>query len=154
MHLIKYCSFFIILFSCSGNYNKQISFKYKEIEYQFSLNDLKNNIKFEDIPRTVPYKGDALIRLSNSILNDSIIVLKNFKPLIKKLNSINWKENPFKNDTWQLYYENLLFVSSLNHAHVKTIDKKAYHKKAKLYIEKYIKLHENKTFSSSKFFVV
>lgn len=98
-------------FSNAQTKEEFVNFNYKEVDYQIKISDLKENLVFDEIPRTVPYKGDYLIKLSNSILNDSIVVLKSFKPFYKKIDSINWQENPFSNDTWQLYYQNLLFVA-------------------------------------------
>lgn len=132
----------IYLYSDSNN----ISFKYKDKSETFSIANLKNTILFEDIPRTVPgsYK---IISYSNSILNDTITVLSSLDKFYKPISEINWKENPFNNSTWELYYQNLFFVSTLNHAFQETKDIR-YHNKAKDYIISYISFltnHDKKT---------
>lgn len=150
MNCIKTLLLFLFFaqFSCSKS--KYVELNYKEKDYRFTISDLKKNILFNEIPRTVPYQGESLTKISNSILNDSIIILKSFEPFNKRINLLDWKENPFNNDTWQLYYQNLLFVSSLNHTY-KVTNKKQYHTKAKAYIESYIKSHKKLENTTSKF---
>lgn len=111
---------------------------------------MKENISFEDISLTAPYKGEYLKEISKSIVNDSIKISRNFDTFNKKLDSLNWSEDPFKNDTWQLYYQNLLIVSYLNHSFVKT-SQIQYHVKAKSYLKSFIKHHKTMDISTSKF---
>ncbi|MCL5247328.1 heparinase II/III-family protein [Cellulophaga sp. 20_2_10] len=144
------CFLFLVSTQSVSAQKKEINFNYKKSNYQFSISDLKENILFNEIPRTVPYKGNTLLKIANSIINDSIIVLNSLKSFSINIDAIDWTENPLKNDTWQLYYQNLLFVSSLNHAYKNTNEIK-YHNKAKAYIKSYIKLHQNKNFTTSKF---
>lgn len=113
------------------------------VKYSVSLLEISKSIKFIEIPRTVPnFSSEQIKGYSDKILKDSIVVLHTFKPFYKPLDEINWKENPENNTTWQLYYENLLFVSFLNHTYQDTKNL-AYHEQAKKYINSYIQHHPN-----------
>lgn len=112
-------------------------------KYAMSLSELNKHIKFEEIPRTVPpFPSEQIKGYADKILKDSIIALHTFKPFYKPLGEITWKENPENNTTWQLYFENLLFVSFLNHTYQDTKNL-AYHEQAKKYINSYIQHHPN-----------
>jgi len=123
---------------------------YEFEEYTFKLKELKQTLLFKEVPRTVPYNEKAQVEYANMIKNDSLLILNSFEPFYKPIEEINWKENPYNNDTWQLYYENLFFVSTLNHAYFITKEKQ-YHNKAKLYINNYISFHNSDAISTSKF---
>ncbi|MBW7869785.1 MAG: heparinase II/III family protein [Flavobacteriia bacterium] len=111
------------------------------VKYSVNLLEISKSIKFIEIPRTVPnFSLEQIKGYSDKILKDSIVVLHTFKPFYKPLDEITWKENPENNTTWQLYYENLLFVSFLNHTYQDTKDI-AYHEQAKKYVNNYISHH-------------
>ncbi len=147
---------FLVLFVSNsilfGQTSKKPSFLIKadSINYYIELETLKQAMSFQDVPRTVPFNNERQELFSKQILKDSIIILPSFPPFYRPIETIDWAENPYKNDTWQLYYQNLFFVSVLNHAYynTKNID---YHNKAKAYIASYIGLHKNLTVMSSKF---
>src|SRR5690606_26135339 len=121
------------------------------VKYAISVSELNKHIKFEEIPRTVPPFLPIQIKgYADKILKDSIIALHTFKPFYKPLDEITWKENPENNTTWQLYYENLLFVSFLNHTYQDTKDI-AYHEQAKKYINSYISHHSSLNQKTSEF---
>lgn len=113
------------------------------VKYSISLSDINKSIKFIEIPRTVPnFSFEQIKGYSDKILKDSIVVLHTFKPYYKPFDEIKWTENPENNTTWQLYYENLLFVSFLNHTYQDTKDI-VYHERAKKYIDNYISHHSS-----------
>jgi hypothetical protein len=111
------------------------------VKHSISLLEISKSLKFIEIPRTVPnFSPEQIKGYSDKILKDSIVVLHTFKPFYRPLDEITWKENPENNTTWQLYYENLLFVSFLNHTYQDTKDI-AYHDQAKKYVINYISHH-------------
>src|SRR5690554_3239778 len=121
------------------------------VKYSVSLLEISKSIKFIEIPRTVPnFSSEQIKGYSDKILKDSIVVLHAFKPFYKPLDEINWKENPENNTTWQLYYENLLFVSFLNHTYQDTKEI-VYHEQAKKYINNYISHHPSLNQKTSEY---
>ncbi len=111
------------------------------VKYSISLSDINKSIKFVEIPRTVPnFSSEQIKGYSDKILKDTIVVLHTFKPFYKPFDEITWTENPENNNTWQLYFENLLFVSFLNHTYQDTKNI-VYHDRAKKYIDSYILHH-------------
>lgn len=111
------------------------------VKYSVNLLEISKSIKFIEIPRTVPnFSSEQIKGYSDKILKDSIVVLHTFKPFYKPFDEITWTENPENNTTWQLYYENLLFVSFLNHTYQDTKNV-AYHNSAKRYVDNYISHH-------------
>lgn len=91
------------------------------VKYPMGLSAINTSIKFTEIPRTVPnFSSEKIKGFSDKILKDSIVVLHTFKPFYKPIEGITWLENPENSTTWQLYYENLLFVSFLNHTYQDT----------------------------------
>ncbi len=111
------------------------------VKHSISLLEISKSLKFIEIPRTVPnFSPEQIKGYSDKILKDSIVVLHTFKPFYKPLDEITWTENPENNTTWQLYYENLLFVSFLNHTYQDTKNI-VYHEQAKKYVNNYISHH-------------
>ncbi|WGF93439.1 heparinase II/III domain-containing protein [Aequorivita marisscotiae] len=108
--------------------------------YALSLYDISKELRFDEIPRTVPYDSIKNKRYADLIMKDSIVVMHSFKPFYIPIDQITWSENPEKNNTWQNYYEALFFVSILNHAY-HDYGKETYHEKAKKYIFNYIDKH-------------
>jgi hypothetical protein len=74
------------------------------------LKELKQSLLFNEVPRTVPYNDEEQQLYTNMMINDSLLILNSFEPFFRPMEEINWKENPYNNDTWQLYYENLFFI--------------------------------------------
>ncbi len=139
----------IFLLSCSTNEEKieklkdtSIIIGLDEKNYALSLYDISESLIFEEIPKTVPYDTLQTKKYADLILKDSIVVLHSFKPQYIPIEKITWKENPENNQTWQAYYENLFFVSILNHTYHSYGDKK-YHEKAKAYALSYVKAHNS-----------
>ncbi|MDC8002349.1 heparinase II/III family protein [Aequorivita todarodis] len=140
--------FLIFLLSCSANDKAErlkdtaIKIKIDSTNYAISLYDISKAIDFEEIPRTVPYDSIQTKKYADLILKDSIVVLHSFKPQYIPLEKITWTENPLNNKTWQAYYENLFFVSILNHTY-HSYGAKQYHEKAKAYVLSYVKAHNS-----------
>ncbi|MCG2417529.1 heparinase II/III-family protein [Aequorivita sp. F47161] len=150
----------ILLLSCNNNINdsnktekiKDTSIKITpdSTSYALSLYDISKELRFEEIPRTVPYDSIKNKRYADLIMKDSIVVLHSFKPYFMPLDKITWSENPEKNNTWQNYYEALFFVSILNHAY-HDYGTEAYHQKAKKYILNYIEKHPSLAEKTSEY---
>jgi len=141
--LLIFCT---LLSSCSRKIGREhlkdiaIKMKIDSRDYAISLYDISEAIDFEEIPKTVPYDSTQSKQYADLILVDSIVVLHSFKPEYIPLEKITWLENPLNNQTWQAYYENLFFVSVLNHTYHSYGDKQ-YHEKAKAYVSSYVKAH-------------
>ncbi|PHR13745.1 MAG: hypothetical protein COA40_04170 [Aequorivita sp.] len=127
----------IFFISCSTDEKKieklkdtSILIKLGEKNYALNLYDISKSLVFEDIPKTVPYDSLQTKKYANLIMKDSIVVLHSFKPQYIPIEKITWKENPENNQTWQAYYENLFFISILNHTYHDYGDIR-YHEKAK-----------------------
>ncbi|SRX52628.1 hypothetical protein [Aequorivita sp. CIP111184] len=113
-----------------------------EKNYALGLYDISESLDFEEIPRTVPYDSIQAKKYADLILKDSIVVLHSFKPQFIPLDKITWTENPENNASWQAYFENLFFVSILNHTYHSYGDKQ-YHEKAKAYVLSYVAAHKS-----------
>jgi hypothetical protein len=147
----------ILLIGCDSSNDTASNFDKKNIKFHINdnsekvnLGEIKKKNLFTDIPKTVPYSKSKIYNYANLILKDSIVVIHSLKPHYIPFETINWKENPENNSTWKLYYENLFFVSILNHAYYESKDIK-YHEKAKKYINSYIKKHATLNDSTSKY---
>lgn len=145
----------ILLFSCKKTKREflkktTIKISYNKSSSSINLNDISKNMLFSEIPKTISYNKEKTIKYANLILKDSIVILPYFKPYFLPIKTITWNENPENNNTWKLYYENLFFVSTLNHAFDNTKNI-TYHDKAKLYIESYIKTHSTLKDKTSKY---
>lgn len=142
--LFSLCSIF--LFSCSNKKKTEklkdtsISIHLGEKNFALNLYEIFKSLDFEEIPKTVPYDSIQTKKYADLILKDSIVVLHSFKPQYLPIEKITWAENPESNVTWQAYFENLFFVSILNHTYHSFEDIK-YHEKAKAYILSYINAH-------------
>ncbi len=156
--IILVLAFFCVL-SCSkskepSNISKLkktlVNIDYEDQDYTMSLFDISEILSFTDIPKTVPYGSEKIIRYADLILKDSIIVMHSFKPYYIPFDELTWEENPENNNTWQLYFQNLFFVSVLNHAYYETKEEK-YHLAAKKYISNYINKHSSKEIKSCKY---
>ena len=110
--------------------------------YALRLYDVFASLNFEEIPVTVPYDSIQTKKYADLILKDSIIVLHSFEPQYIPIEKITWLEDPLNNQTWQAYYENLFFVSILNHTYYSYGDNQ-YHQKAKAYVSSYVKAHSS-----------
>lgn len=136
----------LLLLSCKPKTEKlkdtSINISLGEKEYVLSLYEIAGSINFEEIPRTVPYDSVQTKKYADLILKDSIVVLHSFKPQYIPIEKITWTENPENNQTWQAYYENLFFVSILNHT-FHSYGNNQYHEKAKKYVLSYVKAHNS-----------
>jgi hypothetical protein len=151
----------VILFtSCTQNDKEQklkkedISFSLliedEEINHEISLLNIYKVLRFDEIPRTVPYGENRIERFANLILKDSIPVLHTLPVEYLPFDTITWEENPQNNTTWQLYFENLFFVSVLNH-HYQNSKDISYHNQAKRYVQSYIDVHKSLEVNTSNY---
>ena len=143
-----YLIFSVIIVSCTSKHKMEklkdtsIKMHLGDKNYALSLYDVFDTFNFEEIPVTVPYDSVQTKKYADLILKDSIVVLHSFKPQYIPIEKITWFEDPLNNATWQAYYENLFFVSILNHTYHSYGDKQ-YHQRAKAYVSSYVKAHKS-----------
>ncbi len=150
MNTRKFITFFLLpllILSCNDSRTEKLKDTAIEIrlgdkDYALSLFEIAESLHFEEIPRTVPYDSIQTKKFADLILQDSIVVLHSFKPHYIPADKITWTENPENNASWQAYFENLFFVSILNHAYQSYGDIK-YHEKAKKYVLSYEAAHQS-----------
>lgn len=152
---------FLILFLIAFGHTKSKEEKLEDINismsllnveepYELNLLSIYKHLTFDEIPKTVPYGEHRIKRFANLILKDSIPVLHTLPVEYLPFDDITWGEDPQNNTTWQLYFENLFFVSVLNHQY-DTTKEIAYHNRAKQYINCYTDRHTDLTRKSSKY---
>ncbi len=71
--------------------NKTITFNINNVSESINLGDIKNEILFTDIPKTVPYSKEKNKKYADLILIDSIVVMHSFKPHYIPIDKINWE---------------------------------------------------------------
>ncbi|WBW96624.1 alginate lyase family protein [Oceanirhabdus sp. W0125-5] len=97
--------------------------------------------------RTNP--NNSSIRIANLIINDKIYLCNIWREVDLGSN-LRWNENPFKDNSWQLYYHSLRMISFLVNA-FEINYKLIYLKKAKWFIESWWSINSNKKSSVNRY---
>jgi hypothetical protein len=94
-------------------------------------------------------QNKSSINLANALLNNQFSLGSRW-PSYKFDGNFSWREDPFHNDTWQVYFQNLDIVGHLTNAYESTSDFK-YLKKAESLILDWYKTNPSPFFQVSKF---
>lgn len=108
------------------------------------LSQFKSN-KMDRIIKRYEPKSNETLNHADDILENKIYVGDEWKPV--KIENPTWLENPYKDDSWVLYYQSLDFLPYVLNAYEAT-GKKEYLEKANFYVFEWIK--SNRKIYSSK----
>lgn len=107
------------------------------------LSELKSK-KIDKILKRTETSSET-IRIADILLKNEIYVGHEWKPV--KIDNPSWEENPYKDNSWVLYYQSLDFLPYLLNAYEETGEIK-YLQKAKFYVFDWIK--DNRVLFKSK----
>jgi hypothetical protein len=95
----------------------------------------------ESLPYLVKrtYPNAATMSVAQKVMDNQIVLLSHWAPY-KFTDGLTWKENPYNNNSWQLYFQGLLHVSYLLNACEQQNDV-AFLNKATWYIQSWLDHH-------------
>ncbi len=114
--------------------------------YTIKISELRENLKYDEIPKT----SSCNIDYANNLINGKLIFRSGFPAVSYDISTLTWEEDPYQNAPWQLNLEYLAPVAILNACYEQTKNL-AYHERAKEFILRFIKIHPSLDVKTSKF---